>query len=101
MPARTLFGSSLRWSAAGAGLAAATYAASVGVTWFRYGRPARPDPEERDALLDRFLPSLVGHDGGGAVRSIRGSWHDADAAPAIRHGFGCTRRAIVRARRAL
>ena len=57
MSPRTLLGFSLRWSAAGAGLAAATYAAYVGVTWFRYGRPARPDPEERDALLDWFMPA--------------------------------------------
>jgi hypothetical protein len=43
--------------AAGIGLAAATYAAYVGITWYRYGDAARPRPEEQDALLDRFMPA--------------------------------------------
>jgi hypothetical protein len=41
---------------AGLGLAAATYAAYVSLAWHRYGDPARPRPEEQDALLDRFMP---------------------------------------------
>jgi hypothetical protein len=45
-----------RWVAAGAGLAAAGYAAYAAVTWLRYGKPARPSPDERDDLLDRFMP---------------------------------------------
>jgi hypothetical protein len=57
MTPRSIFRSSLRWSAAGAGLAAAGYAAYVGVTWARYGHPMRPTPDEHDALLDRFLPA--------------------------------------------
>lgn len=56
MTTRSVLQSSLRWSAAGAGLAAATYAAYVGVTWSRYGHPSRPKPDERDELLDRFMP---------------------------------------------
>ena len=44
------------WLAAGLGLAAATYAGYVGLTWYRYGDAARPRPEEEDALLDRFMP---------------------------------------------
>ena len=46
----------LRWSAAGVGMAMATYAAYVGATWSRYGSPARPKPGEDDELLDRFIP---------------------------------------------
>lgn len=46
----------LRWAAAGAGLAAGAYATYVGVTWFRYGHVARPNPDEHDPLLDRFMP---------------------------------------------
>ena len=57
MTPRSLFRNSLRWSAAGAGLAAAGYAAYVGVTWARYGHAARPTPDEHDQLLDRFLPA--------------------------------------------
>jgi hypothetical protein len=57
MTPRSLLGSSLRWAAAGAGLSAAAYAAYVGVTWSRYGRPSRPRPDERDELLDRFMPA--------------------------------------------
>lgn len=39
------------------GIAAAAYAAYVGVTWSRYGRPTRPKREEHDQLLDRFMPT--------------------------------------------
>jgi hypothetical protein len=47
-----------RWLAAGIGLAAGAYATYVGVMWCRYGHVRRPvDPEERDELLDRFMPS--------------------------------------------
>lgn len=38
-------------------MAAATYATYVGVTWFRYGAPSQPSPEEEDELLDRFIPT--------------------------------------------
>ena len=57
MTPRSFFRNSLRWSAAGAGLAAAGYAAYVGVTWALYGHAARPTPDEHDQLLDRFLPA--------------------------------------------
>jgi len=53
---RSWLRSSLRWSAAGVGLAAIGYATYVGVTWARYGRVSHPDPDEQDALLDRFMP---------------------------------------------
>jgi hypothetical protein len=56
MNAKRCVGSGVRWSAAGFGLAAATYAAYVGVTWTRYGRPSHPKPGERDEVLDSFMP---------------------------------------------
>jgi len=39
-----------------AGLAAASYAAWVGVAWLRYGHAAPARPEDVDAFLDRFMP---------------------------------------------
>jgi hypothetical protein len=45
-----------RWLATAAGIAAGVYGAYVGVTWSRYGRPARPAPAEEDPLLDQFMP---------------------------------------------
>src|SRR5688572_11538546 len=42
--------------AAVAGLAVGTDATFVRVTWFRYGRVPRSDPEEHDNLLERFMP---------------------------------------------
>jgi hypothetical protein len=56
MTPRSVLRTSLRWSAAGAWLAAAGYAAYVGVTWARYGHVAAPNPDEHDELLDRFMP---------------------------------------------
>lgn len=44
-----------RWCAAAVGAAAASYAAYVGVTWWRYGRPAR-SKNAPDGLLDLFMP---------------------------------------------
>ena len=53
--------SALRWLtvglAAGAGLAAATYATYTGVRWLQYGRPDPPAGAEADTLLDQFMPS--------------------------------------------
>jgi len=47
-----------RWMAAGAGLAAASYAAYVTTTWLRYGRAAADrGGDNRDELLDRFMPN--------------------------------------------
>lgn len=45
-----------RWAVGGLGLAAGVYAASVGTAWYRYGHIASPNPDERDTLLDRFMP---------------------------------------------
>jgi hypothetical protein len=44
-------------TAAVAALATASYAAYVAVTWSRYGRVAPLAADERDALLDRFMPT--------------------------------------------
>lgn len=49
--------SAIRWSAAGIGVAAGSYAAYVGCTWLRYGHQAHAaSAAERDELLDRFVP---------------------------------------------
>jgi len=42
--------------AGGAAVAVGAYAASAGVTWQRYGRIPHTEPDERDELLDRFMP---------------------------------------------
>ena len=42
--------------AAGAGVAAAAYGAYASVTWYRYGHVPRAEADERDELLDRFMP---------------------------------------------
>ena len=44
------------WTAAGAGLMAMGYAMVVGMSWYRYGRVRSASPEERDPLLDQFMP---------------------------------------------
>ena len=44
------------WAVGGAGLAAAGYAAYAGIAWCRYGRSARPAPDQMDALLEQFMP---------------------------------------------
>jgi len=43
--------------AAGVGLAVGGYGAYAAVAWYRYGRVSRVDDAERDALLDRFMPT--------------------------------------------
>jgi hypothetical protein len=45
-----------RWVGAGIGIAAAAYGGYVGITWYRFGRPTPPGPEEQDQLLDSFIP---------------------------------------------
>ena len=45
-----------QWMATGVSLATVGYAVYVATTWSRYGHPADPRPEERDHLLDRFMP---------------------------------------------
>ena len=49
--------STLRWIGAGVGIGVLSYAAYAGVTWLRYGHTDSIAPEERDVLLDRFMPS--------------------------------------------
>lgn len=58
MSTRQCTRSGARWLATSVGIAAATYAAQVAVTWCRYGRVARPtSPEDADSLLERFIPA--------------------------------------------
>src|SRR5688572_23314167 len=56
MTPRSLISSTSRWIAGAAGLAAATYGAYAAITWLRYGQHGNPSVEERDALLDAFMP---------------------------------------------
>ena len=46
----------LRWTAGGLGLMAMGYATVVATTWYRYGRVRSASPDERDSLLDQFMP---------------------------------------------
>jgi hypothetical protein len=43
--------------AAGAGVALGAYAANAAAAWWRYGRVPRVDADERDEVLDRFMPA--------------------------------------------
>lgn len=52
----TALGSGAPWAAGAAGAMVGGYAALVCAAWMRYGRPARPRPDEADALLDTFMP---------------------------------------------
>ena len=45
-----------KWLCIGMGAAAASYCAYVTTTWCRYGRTSVPNSEDRDPLLDRFMP---------------------------------------------
>ena len=56
MTAQSILRSSVRWSSAGVGLAATTYAGYVAWTWSRYGHPSRSHGHVQDELLDRFMP---------------------------------------------
>jgi hypothetical protein len=47
----------LKWTAGALGLATGAYASYVGVTWLRYGHPARATPDDVDPLLDQFMPT--------------------------------------------
>jgi hypothetical protein len=42
---------------AGVGLAVGAYAAHAAITWCRYGQIPEPDAQDRDSLLDRFMPA--------------------------------------------
>ena len=46
----------MRWTAGGLGLMAVGYATVVGTAWSRYGRVPPANPDERDTLLDQFMP---------------------------------------------
>jgi hypothetical protein len=48
--------STTRAATAGAAAAAGAYALSAGVTWFRYGHVPRTVADDRDELLDAFMP---------------------------------------------
>jgi len=54
--ARTYRRSVWKWAAGTLGLAASAYAGYVGVTWLRYGHPARASADDADPLLDRVTP---------------------------------------------
>ena len=47
----------LRWVGAAAVLAAATYGTLVAIGWCRYGHASAPSEDQRDPLLDDFMPS--------------------------------------------
>jgi hypothetical protein len=47
----------LRWLAAGAGVATALYTTRAGFTWLQYGHPPNPNLDEADRLLDEFIPA--------------------------------------------
>jgi len=51
-PVRT----ALKWTAGAVALAAGGYATYVGAAWLRYGHPRPPSAEDRDPLLDQFMP---------------------------------------------
>jgi hypothetical protein len=57
MNATSWIRSTIRALAAGIAVAAGAYSAYAAVTWYRFGRVPEPDPSERDALLDRFIPA--------------------------------------------
>ena len=46
----------MRWTAGGIGVLAVGYATVAGTTWYRYGRVPPASPDERDPLLDQFIP---------------------------------------------
>jgi hypothetical protein len=46
-----------KWSAAGIGLAAFSYATYAVTTFLRYGRPGRSKESDADAVLDIFMPN--------------------------------------------
>jgi hypothetical protein len=49
--------SATRVLTAGVGAAAAGYAAYSGLAWLRYGHPPQGSADDRDELLDRFMPN--------------------------------------------
>ena len=49
--------STIKFAAAGVGVAAGAYAAYAAASWYRYGRVAKTDDHQSDELLDRFMPA--------------------------------------------
>lgn len=45
------------WVSMGVAVAAAAYSSYASLTWLRYGRAARSSDEDKDPLLDRFMPA--------------------------------------------
>src|SRR5688572_25206217 len=56
MSAQMSIRSAARWLSFGVGVAAATYGAYAARTWHHYGQAEPPTFEERDGLLDQFMP---------------------------------------------
>jgi len=46
----------LTWAAGAVGIAAGAYATHAGITWLRYGHPARANARNADPLLDHVMP---------------------------------------------
>jgi hypothetical protein len=46
-----------KWLAASLAVATAAYGTYVGVAWYRYGDASPPNADEKDPLLDRFIPT--------------------------------------------
>ena len=57
MTATSRIRSTLRWLGLGIGAAGATYGALAALSWARYGRAPEAAGEDRDELLDRFIPT--------------------------------------------
>jgi len=57
MNAKQLVRVAAKWPTLFVGILSGAYAAYVGVTWFRYGRPRREQGQEADAFLDLFMPA--------------------------------------------
>jgi hypothetical protein len=56
MTLRSCIRSTARLLGAGAGAAAGAYGAYAAIAWCRYGRAPQADDDQRDELLDRFMP---------------------------------------------
>ena len=56
MSANSRIRSTMSLLAAGAGVAVGAYGAYAAVAWWRYGRISPPHGDERDELLDQFMP---------------------------------------------
>jgi hypothetical protein len=57
MARRRRIRSAVRLVSAATCLASAGYLAYAGIAWSRYGQPPRPQDDEQDELLDRFMPA--------------------------------------------